>query len=254
LAPALVLGGGAAYFELGSSRAKPVSLEQAQSRLGQAQPSRTDGRPVPGVYAYRGTGTDHLSTLSLSQTEGPTIPGTVTHEGDSCWTLRLDYSTHHWQTWAYCRHGDGLWQTGGEVWQLWPIGPVNVTNKTSTTCAAGTIAVPAKWTVNETWPSRCTGASSEVKGTMTTVGKVAYLGSAAWTVLGERVPAVHLLVTRTDTGAQTGTERYDMWVRPDTGLPLRLVQDIRVSTNTPIGKSTYTQTGTLSLESLLPLR
>lgn len=254
LALVLLAGGGVAWFELGSSRAKPVSVQQAQSRLGQGQQEPTNGRPVPGVYTYTGTGIDRLSSPSLSQSEGPTVPGSVQLVGLACWSLRLDYSTHHWQTWQYCLSGRDLLQTGGQVWQLWPVGPINFTNLTTTTCDTGAMALPGAFPPGRKWQSSCSGVSNTVKGTMRTEGVLTYLGSDTVRVDGGPVQAVHLLLSRADTGAQTGSERYEMWLQPGTGLPLQLVQEIRVSTDTPIGHSTYTQSGKLTLASLKPAR
>ena len=79
--------------------------------------------PHPGVYEYRGSGTEHATLPSLSQEEGPIIPGTVTLEPGDCWLFRVDYSSHHWQTWQYCRHGADTWEAGGQTWQLWAVGP-----------------------------------------------------------------------------------------------------------------------------------
>ena len=248
----LMVGGTVAYFELSSSPARQVSLQQAKSRLGPVQPAGTYG-PAPGVYSYRGSGTDHLSLMSLSQAEGPQIPGTVTPLGAGCWRFRLDFSTHHWQTWEYCQHGSDIWLTGGQVWQLWPIGPINFTNLTTTTCNEATVALPAQPALNQTWSSTCSGTSNQVKGAMQTSGVLRYLGPATLSIGGKSVTAEHLQLNRTDTGAQTGDESYEMWLQKGTGLPLRLTHSIRVSTSTPIGKTTYTESGTLSLESLQPV-
>ena len=57
--------------------------------------------------------------------------------------------------------------------------------------------------------------------------------------------------TRTDTGAQRGTERAEVWLDASTGLPLRLRQDLEVTTDTPFGSSTYTQSGVFTLTSLV---
>ena len=84
--------------------AQPVTIEQAKRRLPPGLPvAPGGGRPAPGVYAYRGSGSERLSLPPLSQAEGPTIPGTVQLLADGCWTFRIDYSTNHWQTWTYCR-------------------------------------------------------------------------------------------------------------------------------------------------------
>jgi hypothetical protein len=138
------------------------------------------------------------------------------------------------------------------VWQLWPVGPINFTNVTTTTCDTGAMALPGAFPAGRSWPSNCTGVSNTVKGTMRTQGVLTYLGTDTVRVDGGPVQAVHLLLSRADTGAQTGSEHYEIWLQPGTGLPLQLVQEIRVSTDMPIGHSTYTQSGKLTLTSLKP--
>ena len=71
-------------FEHGSTSAKP--------------PSAATLRPAAGVYLYRGTGTEHLSLPPKTQHQGASMPATVTYRSDGCWTFRLDYNKHHWQT------------------------------------------------------------------------------------------------------------------------------------------------------------
>ena len=59
------------------------------------------------------------------------------------------------------------------------------------------------------------------------------------------------LQLRTESGAQRGTERDEMWIDVSNGLPVRTYQHISVVTATPFGSSTYTQTGTFTLRSLV---
>jgi hypothetical protein len=233
------------------SHARPVSLRQAEAELGTGdQGAPGAARPAPGVYEYTGSGTEHLSLPPLSQPEGPTMPGTVTLQGANCWTFRIDYSTHHWETWKYCLHDGDLWEAGGRLWQLWSIGPVDFTNTTTITCAQGSMALPGDATVGERWESRCRGTSTAVKGAMTTDGPYRFVGLDTVTVGRTRVPAVQFLRLRADSGAQRGTERSDIWFSRTTGLPLRVQQYIEVKTATPFGTSTYTQSGVFALASL----
>jgi hypothetical protein len=251
----LAVGVAAAVVLLTSDRAKPVSLLQAEGRLGAGGlGSPGTGRPAPGVYEYTGSGTERLSLPPLSQTEGPTLPGTVTLRGADCWVFRIDYSTHHWQTWDYCLHGTNLWEAGGQTWQLWSIGPVNATNLSSFTCAPGSMALPADATPGELWESSCTGTNTSVKGTTRTAGPYRFIGIDTIQVGRTHVRAARFLRLRTDSGAQNGTERATVWLSASNGLPLRVEQDIRITTSTPFGTSTYTQVGTFTLVSLVPHR
>jgi hypothetical protein len=242
-----------AVMVLTPSRARPVSMQQAETQLGRGSTDPLgDSRPVPGVYRYTGSGTDSLSLPPLSQPEGPTMPGTVTLEGANCWDFRIDYSTHHWETWDYCLGQGGLRETGGRLWQLWSIGPINVTNMTSITCSPGTVAVPTHALPQERWAALCTGTSTAVKGRMVSAGPYQFVGTVTMSVGRSSVRAAHFLELRTDSGAQRGTERTGLWLSESNGLPLRVQQDIKVTTATPFGTSRYTQVGVFTLASLVP--
>jgi len=230
-------------------------MQQAESRLGRgsADPAG-DPRPAPGVYRYTGSGTDRLTLPPMTQAEGPTMPGTVTLQGAHCWAFRIDYSTHHFETWDYCLHQGNLSLTGGHVWQLWSIGPVNITNLTSITCSPGTLAVPARASPGEHSTSRCRGTSTAVKGQMTSTGPYRFEGVVTVRVGGTPVRAMRFLELRTDSGAQRGTERSEFWFSQSNGLLLRAQRSIKVTTSTPFGTSTYTQVGSFTLASLTPHR
>jgi hypothetical protein len=235
------------------SRARPVSMQQAETERGGAGTDpQGDARPAPGVYQYTGSGTDMLSLPPLSQPEGPTMPGTVSLEGANCWDFRIAYSTHHWETWDYCLGQGGLRETGGRLWQLWSIGPINITNVTSITCSPGTVAIPVHALRSERWAARCTGTSTAVKGQMVSSGPYQFVDTVTMSVGGTSVRAAHFLELRTDSGAQRGTERTELWLSEGNGLPLRVQQDINVTTMTPFGTSRYTQVGTFTLASLVP--
>ncbi len=251
----LVLASLAAVVVLTTSHAKPVSLRQAEAQLGNGATGVPGAnRPAPGVYEYTGSGTEKLTLPPLSQAEGPTIPGTVTLRGRNCWVFRVDYSTHHWQTWEYCLHSGDLWEAGGQSWQLWSVGPLNFTNLSTFTCAPRSMALPANATVGQRWQSRCTGTNTSVKGRTVSAGPYTFLGLDTVKVGGTPVPAAHFLRLRTDTGAQTGTERSEVWFSTRTGLPLRVQQDLKVTSSTPFGTSTYTQVGVFTLASLVAHR
>jgi hypothetical protein len=251
----LLVVGGAAVIWLTSSRAKPVTLRQAETRLGNNGAGAPGAaRPAPGVFEYAGSGTERLSLPPLSQAEGPSMPGTVTLRGPNCWVFRVDYSTHHWQTWEYCLHNGDLWEAGGQSWQLWSIGPLQVTNLSSFTCTPRSMALPANASPGEQWESRCTGTNTSVKGQTMSVGPYRFTGLTTMWVGGTRVRAARFLRLRTDSGAQRGTERSEVWFSASNGLPLRLQQNIKVTSQTPFGVSTYTQTGVLALVSLVPHR
>lgn len=247
---------GVLFFVVNWYPEHPVSMGQAEQRLGDPDPDPGQGGtgagPASGVYLYTGTGTDTLSLPPLSQAEGPTMPGTVTSQGKNCWIFRIDYSSHHWETWRFCRNPDGdTAELGGRIWQLWAIGPVKVTNMTNLTCTAGTMWLPAAATAGQTWNSHCRGTSSAVKGVMHSDGPYRFVRNTTLSVGGKPVQTAEFVQRRAETGAQRGTERDAMWIDTANGLPVRMHQDISVVTATPFGTSTYTQVGTFTLRSLV---
>ena len=250
----VVAGGVAVVVSVRRNRARPVSISDAQRRL----PSTTGaeaaaGRPAPGVYEYRGSGTERLSLPPLSQKEGPTIPGSVVWLGAAgCWRFRLDFSTNHWQDWTYCRHGNDVAERGGRSWQRWMIGPQAFTNLTTSRCDPGTMVVPTPRTSGQEWSERCAGTSDQVKGVGVSAGPYRFVADEDLVVGGTTVRAAHFLRLRTMTGAQQGTERSDVWFAADTGLPLRNRRAIRAKTDTIVGSSTYTEVGRFELVSLHP--
>ena len=116
------------------------------------------------------------------------------------------------------------------------------------------MALPSDATVGQRWQSRCKGTNTSVKGGTLSAGPYTFLGLDTVLVGGTPVPAAHFLRVRTDTGAQTGTERSEVWFSTRTGLPLRVQQDIKVKSSTPFGTSTYTQVGVFVLASLVAHR
>ena len=116
------------------------------------------------------------------------------------------------------------------------------------------MALPARAAPGQTWHSRCVGTNTSVAGTTVTAGPYRLVGISTVAVGGVPTRVAHFHRLRTDSGAQTGTESSDVWVESATGLPVRLDQDIRVTASTRFGRSTYTQSGTMSLRSLTPAR
>ncbi len=249
---ALLAVGVAVILVVSQDRARPVSVDEARDRLGTAATDDGGGeRPAEGVYRYEGTGHESLSVPPLSQDQGPTMPATVEHLTDGCWSFRLDYSTNHWQTWDYCPKADGLHERGGSTWQRWMVGATALTNLTSFTCPRS-IVVPSERKVGQRWKARCEGTNELVDGTSVSAGTTEFIGDEDLTVGTEEVPVVHFRSERTMSGSQEGTDRADWWFATDTGLLVRNRRTIEVRTDTPVGTSTYEEDGEFRLVALEP--
>jgi hypothetical protein len=236
----------------------PVSTESARRRFEQSSSTQPANpallRPPAGVYTYRGSGTEHLSLPPKTQGQGPAMPATVTHDAGTCWTFRIDYSNHHWQTWHYCARDEGLVELGGESWARWDFVVTTYDNLADFTCDPPSVTIRATMRAGDHWQQRCEGTSSGTKGRGVSAGRYTYIGPAIVHVGGASVRAYHFRQHRELSGNQTGTQDSDLWFATSNGLPLRNDRNFTVHTDTPIGASTYTETGSFTLTSLRPQR
>ena len=63
---------------------------------------------------------------------------------------------------------------------------------------------------------------------------------------------MHVRSTDTFGDAQTGTEVDEWWLDARTGLPVRLIIDANIQSDTPVGKADYIEKGQLELTTLTP--
>lgn len=249
----LVLGAGIGVFAYLWQRddARPVSVQEAGERLDGKAGGADTFVPAEGVYRYEGTGTDSLSTPPKSQPEGPTMPATVVHRGDGCWTFRIDYSTNHWQTWRFCARDGELVERGGRTFQRWDFVVSSIENVSTFVCAPPIFVLGTDMVPGETWPQSCTGKNTTTGGTTISAGEMRFVGVEPLEVGGRKVDAFHFVKPRTISGAQHGEENTDLWLA-ENGLPLRNQRRVVIDSDSPIGTVTYTEEGTFTLASLEP--
>jgi hypothetical protein len=208
-------------------------------------------RPAPGVYLYRGEGTEQLDKPPLTQTQGPDIPGTVTHLEGGCWRLRVDYSTNHWQSWDYCPAGSGLTENAGAFFQRLDLVVAKVDTTSTYTCDPPVDAIRATQRPGDQWMQECRGTSTGADGEVISSGPYTYVGPELLDIAGTEVAALHYHRLRTLSGGQTGTEDVNVWFEAATGLPLRNQRSITVQ-GSALGGVTYEENGSFQLASLTP--
>ncbi|MGZ8762373.1 MAG: hypothetical protein ACXW2Y_03510 [Acidimicrobiia bacterium] len=248
--------GGAVVLLWGGRGADEASVDEAVLRFRDNRDTGASGflAPEPGVYTYRGGGTERLSVLDASQQWGPRLPVTVTATDLGCWTFRVEYSTNHVQETFYCARDRLLEETGGRTKQRFDFGAFAIDEVQDFACRppGQTIRVAARQ--GDSWQQSCTGHSVERGTTVTVAGTNTFLGRERVRVGGSSVEADHYRVDRTLTGDQTGTERAEFWYAARSGLPLRIRRDVRVESPSPLGAVVYTESGTLTIGSVTPRR
>jgi hypothetical protein len=251
----LAVVGLAAWAVLSVDDPGPASVGDALDRL--QEEGGDDGgdrvlRPPEGVYVYEGEGREELSFPPLSQRDGDTMPATVTHEPDGCWTFRLDFNASHWQSWTYCRTDEGVVEVGGANGQAWDIGVSTVSNESTFTCDPPS-PVLVGLEPGDSVRQSCRGTNTAIEGETVSAGRFTFVGPDTLDVGGEEVAVLHFRNRRRLSGSQDGPERTEVWFRED-GLLVRYERDIEVRTASPIGDIAYTESGFLQLTDTEPRR
>jgi hypothetical protein len=211
-------------------------------------------RPAAGVYQFAGSGDEHLSFLSTSQSQGPELPGTITHDDDGCWTFEIEYNSFHRQSWRWCAEGGRLVERGGVTHQQFDFAAFKVDETSDIVCDPPFVAFDPAADVGSLTTTECRGSSTTTDTDLTTVGTYLLVGRESLNVGGTAVPALHYRARRTISGDQTGEEQVDMWFARRDGMPLRNVREVTAVSPAPapLDSVTYTERGEWELVSLTP--
>jgi hypothetical protein len=210
--------------------------------------------PPAGVYTFSGSGEEHVSFLSTSQPEGPTLPGTVTHGAAGCWTFAIEYNTFHRQSWEWCEQDGKLVERGGTTDQQFDFVAFKVDETSQVTCDPPFVALDLVAKPGDTTRVQCKGRSETTGTELTSNGTSRFVGRESLEIAGTSVPALHYEIHRTITGDQTGEEDTEMWFSVADGMPVRNEREIRVVSPAPapLDSVTYTERGEWQLDSLAP--
>lgn len=247
---ALVVVGVIAY---NGRRAHEVSVDDAVARV---RPSLEDGgarlgRPSQGVYRYEGSGSEKLSLQAASQQIGPSVPVTVTWQGDDCWVFRVDFNSNHWQTWTYCQDGETMSDHGGEVFQRFDFVVMAPESHSASICDPPALTVRPDMGPGQSWAQQCT-IETDGQGTSKMDGPLTFVGRESVGVGGKEIPTNHFKAARTYEGSQRGEAELDTWFALDTGLPLRSQWRTTVESSSPIGDVGYAEQGSWWITDLVP--
>lgn len=209
-------------------------------------------RPPEGVYVMEGEGSEAISFPPVSQDDGETMPATVGHDPDGCWTFTLFYNEAHWQDWELCARGDDLVETGGHTFQRWDFGVVTVENVSTFVCDPPARLIPRDADARSTRGRSCVGTNDQVSGTTTSTGTLTFVGIEPLSIGGEVLDALHVRSDNILSGAQTGEDVSDLWFSVIDGLPLRGERDAVVESDSPVGAVSYTEQGWWQLTSTVP--
>jgi hypothetical protein len=257
---ALVAAGAGVFWSRWSNRAPgPASFSDALAKFRTDDPvggATSSTVPTPGVYTYKGFGSEKLSLLSTVQKQGPKLPGTVTRTSPGCWTFKIGYNAHHWQSWDMCRRGDGLVERGGTTRQQFNFVAFTVDDVAKFTCRPEGVRIDPSLKPGERVRQSCAGHDSANGASTTSSGWNRYVRIEPIRIAGRTVHAVRYHQTRKIAGDQTGRTTEDLWYDVKTFMLLRERRVIVVDSPAPapLHKVTYTERGGFELASFTPER
>jgi hypothetical protein len=209
--------------------------------------------PEAGVYLYEGEGSERLSFLATEQSQGPSLPATLTIPAPGCYEFRIDFNSFHHQSWQRCRVDGTIQERGGTTDQQFDFGLFKQSEHSEMHCDSMTVASEdaapgTKWTV------QCTGHSDTTGTDITQTGTVTFVGIETISVAGTKVRATHVREHLTLSGDQHGTTREELWLRESDALPIKETHDINVVSPAPapLDSVTYREQGHWQITSLLP--
>lgn len=203
-------------------------------------------RPKAGTYTYTGSGTERVSALGGSEHVFPkeiSIVVELDDAEDSCeWTANVVYVKQHIEKRDYCTK-DGVMIDRGFTRE---IEFFNQLQETTFECGDDAERLRTDSQEGDTWTWTCTnGTASKSEYTAT------FLGEETLTVGGEQVDTWHSKVTSKQTGETVGSDTSEFWL-DETGLIVKFTANLKVDTESVLGKTTFQEQLSYALTSLVP--
>jgi hypothetical protein len=235
------------FFMLRSSGTQ-IDLRQALRlyRQGEHAPGAgTSGRlPPPGVYRYRTAGGEQLSIGGISRSFPPTTEMVVT--GPNCATVMWYPLEQHTEGLVVCPVGNGALAMTSATSDEEIAG---VRTVDTFHCPTGAYFLPPDPAHAGRWHTTCQGMGQHVEFT----GKV--LGGSRVQVGGRWFPTVHVRLTLSFSGSESGTNPTDYWVSTQDGLILQERETVDVGeASGPFGAVRYSEQVRLAIDSVAPIR
>lgn len=209
-------------------------------------PSAVGGRrslPPPGVYRYRTTGDEALSIGGISRRFPATTEMIVTDA--RCASVSWVPFTQHVESFVECPAPGGAMSMVASTSHEDIAG---VSTDERITCPTSAYLVPPS-SVGSRWTATCRAAGQ----TVGFGGRV--VGTGAIEVDGRSVPAVHIRVTLSFAGSESGTNPTDYWIDIDDGLIVREEEQVAMADRAgPLGSVHYAERMSLTALSLSPRR
>jgi hypothetical protein len=209
-----------------------------------AAPSGPFTKPAPGVYAYATTGYEKVS-IGGARHDYPTESFAAVRSQDGCaWEVEHRVLEEHVETSRSCSAPNVLSFLS------------NATDVTffgqkehhTVTCNPPEITVQIGDAVGSKRAFVCAmdGGAGRIEETIT------YVGREVLNVGGVAVETFHVVIDGKQSGEADGTSRFEAWVHPATGLPIKQVSHVQSRGHAFGTTIDYTEDASYTLKSLTP--
>lgn len=199
--------------------------------------------PDEGVYPFATEGGGETDALGGARHDYPEQVPLIVRRGGCGYTVRWQPLDERWDEWEFCADGTArpmarittyheFFQRGQR--QDFDCGRVEMS--------------PAAYEPGDTLTWTCRSGNGEVDSTTTVVG------IETLDIGGTPVRAVHHRHDVVFSGANEGSQVFEWWLEMETGLPVRLVRDLEVTSQSPFGKVNYSERFTSQAVTLTPRR
>jgi hypothetical protein len=212
---------------------------------GDSEDVEAGDRPEAGTYTYTGSGEESVSALGGSTHEFPKEINVVVQldaDDDCAWTANVVYVKQHIEERQYCTQ-DGVMIDRGFTRN---IEFFNQLQETTFTCEDDAERLRTEAKEGDTWTWTCTNGTASTSEYTATA-----LGTETLTVGGEQVETWHTKVVSKQTGETVGTDTSEFWLA-ETGLIVKFNANLKVDTESVLGKTTFQEQLAYTLTSLVP--
>jgi hypothetical protein len=201
-------------------------------------------KPAEGVYAYATTGYEKVS-FGGARHDYPSESFAAVRGRAGCqWEWEHRVVEEHVENATYCSMRNVL----EFVSDTQTISFFGQTEKRTITCNPPEIEAQIGDAVGTSRHFVCTmdGGGGRIEENVT------YAGREVLTIGGTPVETYHSVIEGTQTGEAQGTSRFDVWVHPLTGLPVKQVQHVQTRSHAFGTTIDYTEDASYTLERLTP--
>jgi len=230
--------------------ADPASGANPTVEPAPAPPSPEDAPtalPADGVYVYDTSGFEETDALGGVRRDYPSQSTLTVQHTDCGWTMRWQPLNERFDEWAACAEGAQRTMERYTTYHEF-YGKGQRDDFDCVQNGQRSQWLPAAREPGTTWTWHCENETSAADSAASVVA------IETIDVGGTVVEAVHVRYDNTLSGGNDGRQVLEFWCHPDTGLPVRMVQQIDVRGDSPFGKINYREEYTLELTSLEPQR